>query len=97
MSGSIAAMKLLTKYIRRQGRRNKGGQGPPSFQKTQKVPSLRWRKLKIVQANVAVNTILTSKVPFLFPEHIYMCPFTQASYVVNTNLRHVSKSNEKHL
>jgi hypothetical protein len=74
MSGSIAAMKLLTKYIRRQG-----------------------RKLKIVQANVAVNTILTSKVPFLFPEHIYMCPFTQASYVVNTNLRHVSKSNEKHL
>jgi hypothetical protein len=49
----------------------------------------------IALANVAVNTILTSKVIFLFLEHIYVCPFTQASSVVNTNLRHVNKSNER--
>ena len=36
------------------------------------------------QANVSVNTILTSKVSFWFLKHIYVCPITQASYVVNT-------------
>ena len=26
-----------------------------------------------VQANIGVNAILISKVPFLFPKHIYVC------------------------
>jgi hypothetical protein len=37
-----------------------------------------------VQANVAVNSILKSKVPFLFSEHIYVCPFTQATILEKT-------------
>ncbi len=36
-----------------------------------------------VQTNVAVNTNLTSKVPFVFGKHIYLCPLIQAIYVVN--------------
>ena len=50
--------------------------------KGQKCPFVMKSAL-FVQANVAVNTIiLTSMVPFLFPEHIYECSFTQASYVI---------------
>jgi hypothetical protein len=33
-------------------------------------------------------------VPFLFPEHIYVCPFIQASFVVNTSPRHVNPMKE---
>ncbi len=39
-----------------------------------------------VQTNVAVNTNLTSKMPFVFPERIYVCPLTQDNYVVNSIL-----------
>jgi hypothetical protein len=93
-----------------QGRRNPGSQvPPPKFSEDTKSALSPVAKCQIpnrgvvmksalfVQANVAVNTILTSKVPFLFPEHIYVCPFTQPNYVVNTNLRHVSKSNKRKL
>ncbi len=33
-----------------------------------------------------LNTNLTLKVPFVFPKRIYVCPLTQASYVVNSIL-----------
>ena len=34
-----------------------------------------------VQINAAVNTNLTSKVSFVSPKHIYVCPVTQVSNV----------------
>jgi hypothetical protein len=94
-----------------QGRRNRGGREvhrehippppplPNFFQRTKSalLCDEKWPYCTFALANVAVNTILTSKVIFLFLEHIYVCLFTQASSVVNTNLRHVSKSNERNL
>jgi hypothetical protein len=52
-------------FLRRQGRRNRGAQGarappPPNL------PFFVMKSALFVQANVAVNTKLTSKVPFLF-------------------------------
>ena len=63
-----------------QGRRNRGGSGgtctggtctggtcpPPNFFKGLKVPFFVTKSAIFVQANVAVNAKLTSKVPFLF-------------------------------
>jgi hypothetical protein len=52
-----------------QGRRNRGARGaraPPNFFKGLKVPFFVMKSALFVQANVAVNTKLTSKVPFLF-------------------------------
>ena len=47
-----------------------GGTGgtcpPPIFSKDKKWPFLWWKVLFFVQANVAINTGLTSKMPFLF-------------------------------
>ncbi len=34
----------------------------------------------------AVNTNVTSRMPFVIPKHIYVCPLTEASYVVNSNI-----------
>jgi hypothetical protein len=69
-------------YSCKQGRRNGGGGGPgahapppppPNFFKGLKVPFLWWKvpffvmkSALFVRANVAVDTKLTSKVPFLF-------------------------------
>ena len=53
--------------VQNQGRRNQGTKSARFVMKS----------ALFVQTNVAVNTNLTSKVPFVFPKHIYVCPLTQ--------------------
>ena len=59
-----------------QGRRNGGARGAralPNFFKGLKVPFFVMKSALFVQANVAVNTKLTSKVPFLFGNfHVFL-------------------------
>ena len=59
-----------------------GGVPPPLiFLKDQKC-HLVMRSALFVQNNVAPNTNLTLKVPFVLPKHIYVCPLTQVTYVL---------------
>ena len=61
--------------IYKEGRRNRGGgargaRAPPNFFKGLKVPFFVIKSALFVQANVAVNTKLTSKVPFFRPAKV---------------------------
>ena len=64
-STTVRCTKRVQKNCTTQGRRDRGAQGyvppPPFFQRTKCVKSAPF-----VQGNVAVNTKLISKVPFLF-------------------------------
>ena len=63
-------LTVLKNPLHLQGRRNWGGghrgHVPPKFFQRSKAPFFVMKNALFVQANVAVNTKLTSKVPFLF-------------------------------
>ena len=67
-----------------QGRRNHGACVPPNFFKGQKVPFFVMKSALFVQASVAINTKLTSKMPFLFGNFDvlkkFRCPFLGALF-----------------
>jgi hypothetical protein len=57
---------------------------PPNFFKGQKVPFFVMKSALFVQASVAINTKLTSKMPFLFGNFDvlkkFRCPFLGALF-----------------
>jgi hypothetical protein len=68
-NSSVGLINLVTRWLQLQGRRN---QSPKFFQRI-KSALFCDEKSRFVQANVAVNTKLTSKVPFLFGNfHVFL-------------------------
>ena len=69
-STTVRCTKRVQKNCTTQGRRDRRSTGdtcpPPNFFKVPKVPFFVMKSAPFVQGNVAVNTKLISKVPFLF-------------------------------
>ena len=51
-----------------------GGGGHLKFFERTKSALFVMKSTLFVQTNIPANTNLTSKVPFVFPQHIYVCP-----------------------